>query len=170
MPTVTSKEITTSKEVITLGTRTPEQVRNDATLTPGQRRKLLRQYFLAKLQLRQEQFAAALDLERFNLTALTETGKKQIEADKVARELQIRKVVIDMITDVGIDLEKAQGQTLKRLAEEMKRFRGELEEADIDPDEKEVLKEFSKNAFVRTSNLLARLAADFNDKAGDQGD
>jgi hypothetical protein len=170
MANATSKEITTSKEVVTLGSRTPEQLRNDATLTPGQRRKLLKQFFLAKLQLRQDQFTAALDLERFNLTALVETGKKQIEADKVARELQIRSVVINMIADVGIDVDIAQGQTLKKLAEEMKRFRAEVDSADIDPDDKEVLKQFSKGAFVRTSNLLARLAADLNDKAGEQID
>ena len=165
-----SKEIVASKEIVTLGSRTPEQLRNDASLTPGQRRRLLKQYFLAKLQLRQEQFTAALELERFNLTALTETGKKQIEADKIARDLQIRKVVIDMIADVGIEVERAQGQTLKKLAEEMKRFRGEVEEADIDPEEREVLKQFAKGAFVRTSNLLARLAADLYEKAGDQAD
>jgi len=160
-----SKGIVTSKEIVALeGHRTPEQLRADTSLSSAQRRKLLRQYFNAKFQLRQEQFTAALDLERANLAALADTGRKQIEADRVTREFQIRQVVIQMLNDVGFNVDISQLQFLKKFGEELQRFRDDLQGANIDPQEKEIIKKFSTKVFERTVALLERLAADLWEK------
>ncbi|MCI0558232.1 MAG: hypothetical protein MN733_07030 [Nitrososphaera sp.] len=132
-------------------------VQNDDNVTPGQRRKLLKQQFRLIFELRQEQYKAALDIERERLGAQKQLATREMINQIELITLGIRQEYLKTIDDLGYRVDMEQLEFLTKFADDLKKFRQGLEKKDLDPEEKEKILNLSKKAFNRIADSLTEL-------------
>lgn len=126
-------------------------------LTPMQRRRLLKQFFKMKLQLRQKQFDTALELEQERLDRIKSVTKKQMIAQEEEITLHIKEEAVATMASLGVRATMAQMEFLADFGERLKAFRQKLAKRNIDSHEKKLILKLTKDEFERFYDKLAEI-------------
>ena len=140
----------------------------DHRLTPGQERKRQRKVGAAELEIWQQRLDAWVHQESARAQAAGDLAVKRIEGERMYQEAKLREGFIEQMSSLGIAVDASQLRVMRKFGEELKRFRDDLANADIDPEEREIILATSREMFVRMKRFFERLTADLKDSVEEQ--
>lgn len=145
--------------------RLQQILQNDESLTGGQKRKLIKQYFRNLFEARKQQYEEALEVDKHRLRAMKEASMKRIDVEKDTIIFQIRGEYVDTLRQMGAEIEERQLNFMMEFGERITGLQRKLSKRDIAPAYKKKIEEMIDSAFDRFAEKLVALAEDLTENA-----